>query len=141
MFLYCKWKGKRVDCNHYVKQMKTDTGFCCSINAIYLAENYIVPEDDKDKVNTNYNGCPYYSSASYYSTTPSYYWSAWSTTTTTTTTGPIKRRKRSHSSATPAPNASSTTGYYYYYGTTSYYDYCYNSYASAPDDGDSFIQR
>ena len=72
MFLYCKWKGKRVDCKHYVRQMKTDTGFCCSINAINLAENYLVPEDNKDSVNTNYNGCPYYSSDSYYSTTPSY---------------------------------------------------------------------
>ena len=135
MFLYCKWRGKRVDCNHYVRQMKTDTGFCCSINAINLAENYIVPEDDKDKGNTIYsNGCSYYS----YSTTPSYYWS---TTTTTKTTAPKKRRKRSHSSATPAPNTSSNSGSYNYYGTTSYYDYCYNSYDSTPDDEDSFIQR
>ena len=45
MFLHCKWKGKRVSCKKYVKQMKTDDGFCCSLNTLDLADSYVVPED------------------------------------------------------------------------------------------------
>ena len=153
MFLYCKWKGKQVDCKHYVRQMKTDTGFCCSINAINLAENYIVPEDDKDNVNNNYNGCPYYTTASFYSTTPSY--SYYGTSTPPCESNVIqdiqlylllikagKRRKRSHASnqTTQGPYTDSTSGYEYYEYTSpsSYYD-CYNSYD--PPDDTSVIQR
>ena len=112
--------------------MKTDTGFCCSINAINLAENYIVPEDNKDGANTNYNGCPYYTSDSYYSTTPSYSYYGTSR----------KRRKRSYSSdqTTTGPFIYSTVGYWYYETTSSSYYWC-NSYDYTPDDDNSVIQR
>ena len=49
MFLYCKWQGKRVDCDKVVMQRKTDDGFCCSINTIDLAESYAASEDDAEE--------------------------------------------------------------------------------------------
>ena len=160
MFLYCKWKGKRVDCKHYVKQMKTDTGFCCSINAINLAENYVVPEDDKDNVNTIFNGCSYYS----YSSTSSYAYPStfspcrWSKVSNICLISNIldsnsskKRRRRGANTGgttttTPSNFYSTTypayTTYYDYMSSTSYYDYCYNSYSYyVKEDENSVIQR
>ena len=49
MFLYCKWQGKRVDCDKVVMQRKTDDGFCCSINTIDLAESYAASEDEEEE--------------------------------------------------------------------------------------------
>ena len=46
MFLYCKWQGKRVDCDKIVTQRKTDDGFCCSFNTIDMAESYALSEED-----------------------------------------------------------------------------------------------
>ena len=57
MFLYCKWQGKRVDCDKVVMQRKTDDGFCCSINTIDLAESYAASEDDDGEEEDNAGGC------------------------------------------------------------------------------------
>ena len=56
MFLYCKWQGKRVDCDKVVKQRKTDDGFCCSFNTIDLAESYALSEEDFEEEET-FGGC------------------------------------------------------------------------------------
>ena len=43
--------------------MKTDDGFCCSINTVDMAENYVVPEDDGSNSSmsswTNGSSCNY----------------------------------------------------------------------------------
>ena len=57
MFLYCKWQGKRVDCDKVVTQRKTDSGFCCSFNTIDMAESYDLTEEDLAEEKTVYS-CP-----------------------------------------------------------------------------------
>ena len=57
MFLYCKWQGKRVDCDKVVTQRKTDSGFCCSFNTIDMAESYDLTEEDLAEEKSVYS-CP-----------------------------------------------------------------------------------
>ena len=56
MFLFCKWQGKRVDCDKVVKQRKTDDGFCCSFNTIDLTEGYALSEEDLEEED-GFGGC------------------------------------------------------------------------------------
>ncbi|XP_023328627.1 pickpocket protein 28 isoform X2 [Eurytemora carolleeae] len=45
MFLFCKWQGKQEECKHFVTMRKTDDGFCCSFNAINLADSFAKDEN------------------------------------------------------------------------------------------------
>ena len=144
MFLYCKWKGQRVDCSKYVKIMKTDDGFCCSINTLDLAEDYVVPEDDSSSSSwMNGASCGYgggggygYSSGYGYSPSPSY----WPSTTTTTSSW-ARRRKRQIMTTTTTPSyySSSPSGWWHTTTATSPGNYYYCDYNYNPSQNDESV--
>ena len=55
MFLFCKWHGKRVDCDKLVKKTKTDAGFCCSFNTMDLNDEIDWSDKEKEEDSSDYD--------------------------------------------------------------------------------------